>query len=432
MKILIRSAIVVNPGSPLNGETLDILVDKGIITETGRNLPVPDGATVFHHEGAMVSPGWLDVKANFREPGEEVKEGMASGLNAAAAGGFTGVVLMPSTTPAIQNRADVAFLKSRAAGNLVEVFPAGALSVQREGVDITEMFDMKQAGAVAFTDDKRPVADSGLMMRALQYAKSIGSMVISFPSDKGLAGKGQVNEGISSTTAGMKGIPAFAESIMVHRDLNICEYTGGRLHFSTLSTAESVHLVRKAKKAGYPVTAEVAAHHLFFDDTAIMGYDTNFKVSPPLRSKADVASLRKAVADGTIDCICSDHNPQDDESKVVEFDFASYGIAGIETAFAAARTACADTVPVEQLIMAFSSNARKVFGLPVPMIRKGEPANLTIFDPSLKWTLSAESMKSKGRNNPFIGMELTGKPLAVCNNAIFKMCADKEEVSSLP
>jgi dihydroorotase len=294
--------------------------------------------------------------------------------------------------------------------------------VNREGKDITEMFDMKQAGAVAFTDDKRPVGDSGLMMRALQYSGNMDTLVISFADDPHITGKGQVNEGVPAVIAGMKGSPAFSEELLVFRDIRISEYTGVPVHFSTLSSAASVEHVRQARKRGSRITAEVTPHHLYFDDSVIPEFDSNHKVKPPYRSAEDRNALRAGVADGTIEVICSDHSPEDIESKDVEFDFAAFGIIGLETAFAVARTALGKQVPLERLIDCFSVNPRRILGLPSGEIREGQPACLTVFDPDAQWTYSADSVKSKSANSPFIGMTLTGKPLAICNNGIFTAC----------
>ena len=381
MNILLKSVKILPPGGKAGDELTDILVEDGVIKKIGDSIKPPLKCEVMDTPGCYVSIGWLDMKANFRDPGEEVKEGLKSGMNAALAGGFTGVVLMPSTHPPIQSKADVEYLTNRAKGHLVSVYPAGVLSIGREGKDISEMYDMKNAGAVAFTDDRRPVSDSGLLLRALQYSKNINSLVISFADDKSISGKGLVNEGVSSTMAGMKGMPDFAEELMVNRDLKICEYTGGKLHFSTLSTTAAVDMVRAAKKKGLPVTAEVSAHQLFFDDSVIMGYDTNYKVKPPFRGKQDIKSLMKGLADGTIDVICSDHIPEDPESKIVEFDFASFGISGIETAFAAVNTSAAGKVGIERIIDAMTVQPRKILGLEVPEIKEGARAELTIFNP---------------------------------------------------
>lgn len=422
MNVLLREVTIVNGNDALKGQKKDILITDGRIARIGDRLEAPQGATVFHHPGACVSVGWVDMKANFRDPGHETEESISSGLAAAAAGGFTGVVLMPSTTPVVQSKTDVEYLIGKSSGHAVSVYPAGALSVNREGKDITEMYDMKQAGAVAFTDDKRPVTDSGLMMRALQYSGNLNALVISYADDAHISGKGMVNEGVPAVVAGMKGAPAFAEELMVFRDIRISEYTGVPVHFSTLSTAAAVERVREAKGNGGRITAEVTAHHLYFDDTVIPQFDSNHKVKPPYRSTGDRDALRKAVADGTIDVICSDHSPEDLESKEVEFDFAAYGIIGLETAFAVARTALGTQVPVSRLADCFSVNPRRILNLGGTTIAEGEPACLTVFDPEMKWTYASESIRSRSANSPFIGVELQGKPLAICNNGRFVTC----------
>ncbi len=422
MKLLIKSVRILHPTGKIEKESVDLLIADGNIEKIGADLKADKQTTIFDADGAYISIGWMDMKANFRDPGNEVKEGIPSGLEAALAGGFSGVVLMSSAQPAVQSKADVEYIKNRASGHIVTIYPTGALSIDRDGKDITEMFDMKQAGAVAFTDDKRPVADSGLMMRALQYAGNCDSLIISYADDKNISYKGQVNEGISSTISGLKGMPSFSEELMVSRDIKICEYTGSRLHFSTLSTAVAVNLVRDAKKQGLRVSAEVCAHQLFFDDTVILNYDTNYKVKPPFRSPEDVAALKQGIADGTIDVICSDHTPEDPESKIVEFDFAAFGISGIETAFAVANTAAGKDIKLNRIIDAFTVQPRKLLGISIPQIKEGAEANLTIFNPELTWTPEAKEMKTRSKNNPFIGMELKGRAVAVIAKGQFRTC----------
>lgn len=422
MKVLLREVTVVNGNDALKNQKKDILIEDGRITKIGDKLDAPQGSQVFHRPGACVSVGWVDMKANFRDPGHETEESISTGLASAAAGGFTGVVLMPSTTPTIQSKTDIEYLIGKSAGHAVSVYPAGALSVNREGKDITEMYDMRQAGAVAFTDDKRPVTDSGLMMRALQYSGNMDALVISYADDSHISGKGMVNEGVPAVVAGMKGAPSFAEELMVFRDIRISEYTGVPVHFATVSTAAAAELIRQAKSKGSRISAEVTAHHLFFDDTVIPQFDSNHKVKPPYRSTADRDALRAAVADGTIEVICSDHSPEDLESKEVEFDFAAYGIIGLETAFAVARTALGNKVSASALADCFSVNPRRILNLGNAEIAEGKTACLTVFDPDQKWTYQHASIKSMSANSPFIGMELTGKPLAIVNNGRFVVC----------
>lgn len=420
MNVLLKSVKILHPDGKLDKSESDISIRDGIITGIGNGIKAGSDTEIFESKGAIVSVGWMDMKANFREPGYETMEGVENGIAAAANGGFTSVVLMPSTNPPVQTKADVEFLINKTKNHLTRVYPAGCLSVNRDGKDITEMYDMKQAGAVAFTDDRRPVTDSGLLMRSMMYAGNIGTVIISFPEESHIAGKGQVHEGLQSTMAGLKGIPAFAEELMVSRDIQICEYTGSKLHFSTISTARSVELIREAKKKGLPVTAEVAAHQLFFDDSSISGYDTNFKVKPPFREQHDIAALKEGINDGTIDVICSDHQPQDEEAKIKEFEFASYGIAGIETAFSVALTASSDVCSLEKIIQCFTVNPRKILGIGIPEIKEGSPAELTVFDPGCEWTPASGSLQTKSKNNPFIGIKLKGKALAVISNGKFR------------
>lgn len=413
MRLLLKNIRIIE--SDASEKKSDILVVDGIIKTISENISDPD-AMVVNVAGACVSAGWVDLRANFRDPGEETKETLLSGLNAAAKGGFTSVVVMPSTNPTVQTKSDVEYLRSKASNHLVNLLPSGALSHNRDGKDISEMYDMKMAGAVAFTDDKRPIRDSGLMSRALQYARNVGTVVMTYSDDAGISGSGMVNEGVPATLSGIKSAPAFAEELMVARDIEICRYTQGRLHFGTLSTKGSMELVLKAKSEGLHITADVCSHQLFFDDSVITGYDTNYKVKPPFRSEEDVRALRLAVTNGTIDAICSDHSPHDDESKTVEFDFASYGIAGIETAFSAARTACTD-VPLQRLVDCFSNGPRRVLGQDPVLIREGERACLTVFHPDQEWTPNAMDKSTMASNNPFLGMKLKGKVLGVVNNS---------------
>lgn len=416
MRLLLRNVRII--GSGQNDKPTDILIVDGLIKSISQGIK-DECDQVIDVEGACVSPGWFDLRVNFRDPGDEHKETISTGLSAAAKGGFTDILLMPSTTPPIQSKTDIEYVKSKAMGRLVTAHPSGCLSQGREGKDITEMFDMKSAGALAFTDDKRPVTDSGLMLRALQYASNVGSLVMTYSDDAGISGKGLVNEGIPATESGLRSSPAFSEELMVSRDLEICRYADARLHFGTLSTKGSIERIRDAKKQGLKVTADVCVHHLCFDDTVITGYDTNYKIKPPLRSKADVASLKSALADGTIDAVCSDHSPQDEETKMVEFDFASYGIAGIETTFSALRTSCPD-LPLVRLVELLGNGPRRVLGLDEIQIKEGSRACLTIFHPDMEHIPLRENSASLSRNNPLNGSKLRGKVLGVINNGLME------------
>lgn len=412
MRVLLKKVRII--GSEKHSGTTDILIVDGVIQTISPDITDPS-AKELHWEGACVSAGWFDLRANFRDPGDEHKETISSGLRAAANGGFTDVLLMPSTNPPIQTKSDVEYIRAKSQAHLVSLHASGCLSVNRDGKDISEMFDMKSAGVVAFTDDKRPVSDAGLMLRALQYASNVGSVVMTYSEETGIAGKGVVNEGIPATESGLRAAPSFAEELMVARDIEICRYADARLHFGTISTKGAVDRIRLAKSQGLRVTADVCAHHLFFDDSAITGYDTNFKLKPPLRSTEDVAALKAALLDGTLDAVCSDHSPQDEETKVVEFDFASHGMAGIETAFSALRTACPD-LPLERLAYVLGNGPRSILGLEKVEVKTGHQACLTLFHPDMQSIPTKDKRASLSFNNPFFNQSLKGKVLGVINN----------------
>lgn len=415
MKMLIKAAKVIDPNSPHNGKIVDLLVNKGVIERIANSIS-DKTAKKITEKGLHVSPGWVDMHANFCDPGHEYKEDIGSGLKAAAAGGFTAVVVMPGTSPAIDSKADIEYLRGKASGNIVDLLPVGSLSEGRNGEELAEMYDMKQAGAIAFTDDKQPVKHAGLMERALLYSKNFQGLVISFPNDTDLTNEGKMHEGITSTSIGLKGMPALAEEIQITRDLYLAEYADSPIHFTGVSTVKSVDLIRKAKKSGIKVTAEVYAHHLVLDDTSLESFDTNLKVMPPLRSKKDIKALIKGIQDGTIDCISSDHTPEDVENKSVEFDHAAFGMIGLQTAYACVSTALQDA---ELTVKALATNARKILGLDSATIEIGNTASLTLFNPKTKWTLAESDIQSKSKNTPFIGYDFVGKVVGVINNGQF-------------
>lgn len=413
MRIFIKSARIIDPASIWNGQVKSILIENGKITNIGE-AGITAEADQSILEGVHVSPGWLDFQVSFGDPGFEYKEDIESGTAAAAKGGYTGVVVMPSTLPVIQSKSQVDYLKNKATG-AVDVFPVGALSQDLEGKEITEMYDMFQSGAVAFSDDKKSVVNSGLMLRALLYSKNFNGIIFSFPDDRNISNKGMMNEGLNSTLLGLKSIPTLAEEIMVNRDIFLAEYSDSRLHFSSVSSKKSVELIRQAKKRGVKITAAVSPHQLFFDDNALHGFDTNFKVNPPLRSKEDIEALIEGLVDGTIDVISSDHRPEDIEMKLREFDHASFGVIGLESSFGALNTILKDRLSLEMIIEKISINPRKILNLPAVTVKEGASANLTIFHPDQHWTFSTGDIRSKSSNTPFIGVDLKGKPLAIIN-----------------
>ncbi len=416
MNLLIKSATILDPGSAFHQQVTDILIENGVITRIAEDIDAD--AEVIDGEGKYVSPGFFDLNCNIGELGLETKEDMHSGTRAAAAGGFTGIALMPNTSPPVHSKAEIEYLLNRAKNNLVDVYPLGTISHKREGKDLAEMYDMYLSGARAFTDGNRPVQDAGLMERALLYAQGFDATVFSYPEDTAIAGKAKVNEGEVSTLLGMKGIPSLAEELMIARDLYLAEYTVSRIHFSTISTARSVELIREAKRKGLEVTCDVAAHHLILTDEALMGFDSMYKVKPPLRTKDDVLALIKGLKDGTIDAIVSQHTPHEVEFKDVEFEMAEYGITGFQTAL---PLALKSGLPVELLVEKLAINPREILGVTVPVIAEGERANLVLFDAETEWEYSSKNNRSKSVNSPFFGQQLKGKVQLTYNNKqIFK------------
>ncbi|WP_114937956.1 dihydroorotase [Mucilaginibacter endophyticus] len=416
MNLLIKSATILDPGSSFHQQVADILIENGVITKIAEDIEAD--AELFDAEGKYVSPGFFDLNCNVGELGLETKEDLRSGTIAAAAGGFTGIALMPNTQPPVQSKSEVEYLLNRSKGNLVDVYPLGTISQKREGKDLAEMYDMYQSGAKAFTDGSRPVQDAGLMERALLYAQGFDALVFSYPEDTAIAGKAKVNEGEISTLLGMKGIPSLAEELMVARDLYLAEYTVSRIHFTTISTARSVELIREAKRKGIEVTCDVAAHHLVLTDEALLGFDSLYKVKPPLRTADDVAALIKGLEDGTIDAIVSQHTPHEIEFKDVEFEVAEYGIVGLQTAFSLALKA---GLSAELIVEKLSINPREILGVETAVIAEGEKANIIVFDTDAEWEYTAANNKSKSANSPYIGQQLKGKVLLTYNNQqIFK------------
>ncbi|HWZ13814.1 MAG TPA: dihydroorotase [Mucilaginibacter sp.] len=411
MNLLIKSATIIDPNSPFDQQTADILIEKGVITRIASQIDV-DGDMV-DAEGKCVSPGFFDLNCNIGELGLETKEDLYTGTRAAAAGGFTGVALMPNTIPPVHSKAEIEYLLNRAQKNLVDVYPLGAISHKREGKDLAEMYDMYLSGAKAFTDGNRPVQDAGLMERALLYAQGFDAMVFSYPEDTAIAGKAKINEGEISTLMGMKGIPSLAEELMIARDLYLAEYTVSKIHFSTISTVRSVELIREAKRKGLEVTCDVAAHHLVLTDEALTGFDSQYKVKPPLRTQDDVDALIEGLKDGTIDAIVSQHTPHEIEFKDVEFEVAEYGMIGLQTAFSLAIKAGLD---IGLIIQKLAISPREILNIDIPVIAEGQLANLVLFDKDEEWEYSTKNNRSKSCNSPFIGQHLKGRVLLTINN----------------
>jgi len=411
MNLLIKSATIIDPNSPFKQQIVDLLIEKGHISKIAPKIEAD--AEVIDGEGKYISPGFFDLNCNIGELGLETKEDLYTGTKAAAAGGFTGIVLMPNTIPPVHSKAEIEYLMNRAKKNLVDVYPLGAISHKREGKDLAEMYDMYLSGAKAFTDGNRPVQDAGLMERALLYAQGFDALVFSYPEDTAIAGKAKVNEGEISTLLGMKGIPSLAEELMIARDLYLAEYTGSQIHFSTISTTRSVELIREAKRKGLEVSCDVAAHHLVLTDEALIGFDSQYKVKPPLRTQDDVDALIDGLVDGTIDAIVSQHTPHEVEFKNVEFEVAEYGIIGLQTVLSLTLMAGLD---VDLIVQKLAIGPREILNIDIPVIREGELANLVLFDTDAEWEYNNKNNRSKSYNSPFMGQNLKGKVLLTFNN----------------
>ncbi|NQY66670.1 MAG: dihydroorotase [Flavobacteriales bacterium] len=415
MEILIKSTKIVDLNSPFHNKKMDILLKDGVIKKIEKSIKPSAKCIVYDKKNQHLSPGWFDMKANFRDPGFEHKEDLESGNRCAAKGGFTAVACMPSTNPPIHTKSQVEYIKNKTASMIVQVYPVGALSDELKGKDISEMYDMHKSGAIAFSDDKLPIKESGLMIRSLQYVQGFGGLIISYPDDTSISNGGKMNESMASTSLGLKGIPSIAEEVMIERDLALIEYTQGRMHFSTISTAKSVALIKAAKKKGLKVTAEVSINNLTFDDSSIESFDSNYKVVPPLRGKKDITALLKGIKEGTIDTICSDHCPEDVEEKDKDFQDAAPGMIGLETSYPLINKALSDKTDLAEIVRIMATNPREVLGIEVPTIDINQKAELTLFDPKLKWTYAKDGIVSKSKNHPLVNSEMIGKPIAIFN-----------------
>lgn len=413
MKIVIKSAKIIDPNSSYNGRTLDILIENGRISQMGENIDAAGADKTIESNNLHVSPGFMDLHADFCEPGLEYKEDLFSGANAAAKGGFTAVAIMPDSTPTRSTKSDIEFVVNKTKGHIVDVHPIGALSHKLEGKELAEMYDMKLSGAVAFSDNKKAIKSTGLMSTALLYAKNFDGLVISFCNDESLAHNGQMHEGDISTSLGLEGIPTLSEEIQLSRDLFLTAYNEGRIHISTISSANSVEMIREAKTERIDVSCEIAAHQIALTDNDLVEFDSNYKTLPPLREDIDHEALIEGLKDGTIDVICSDHTPQDIESKQKEFDLADFGIIGLQTAFPIACTHLREHIGLDGIISKMSINPRTILQLDVPVIENGFEANVTLFNPDEKWTLTEDMLVSKSKNTPFIGTEFTGRVLGI-------------------
>ena len=411
MNILIKSAKIIDKQSDFHNSNQDILIENGIITDIGTALNNTNNYKEIALENLHISQGWFDSSVSFGEPGLEERETIENGLKTAALSGFTTVALNANSNPVTASNAAVVFVNAKAQGHAVNVLPIGALTVKSEGKDLAELYDMSTAGAVAFYDYKKPISNPNLMKIALQYASNFNGLVCSFPQENLIAGPGVMNENTTSTYIGLKGIPALAEHLQITRDLALLEYTEGKLHIPTISTAKSVILIREAKQKGLDVTCSVAIHNLFFTDEALADFNTNFKVLPPLRTETDRLALIEAVKDGTIDMVTSDHNPIDVEHKKVEFDHAKNGTIGLESAFGALHT----LFDLETAI-ALLTKGRSRFGKTSTPIKVGNQANISLFNPDVNDSFTSKNIISKSKNAIFENETLKGKVFGIIAN----------------
>ncbi|KOS05172.1 dihydroorotase [Flavobacterium akiainvivens] len=411
MNLIFKNATIIDKNSPFNNKTVDIKVESGIITKIGNNIPAENSFETVELDNLHISKGWFDSSVSLGEPGYEDRETIANGLNVAARSGFTDIALQPTGNPVADSQSDIAFVLRRSEGAATTLHPIGALTKGSEGKDIAEMYDMKNAGAVAFGDYNKSLQDANLLKIALQYVQDFNGLVIAYAQDDKIKGKGVVHEGIVSTRLGLKGIPALAEELQIARNLYLLEYTGGKMHIPTISTARSVELIREAKAKGLEVTCSVTVHHLLHTDEVLGNFDSRYKVAPPLRTEADRKVLLDGVLDGTIDIITSDHNPLDVELKKLEFDLAKDGTVGFESAFGALNT----LLPLEIIVEKFNAG-KIIFGLGNHDISEGSKASFTLFNPEGEWFFTQKDILSKSKNSAFLNQKLKGRAYGIYNN----------------
>ncbi|HET7001619.1 MAG TPA: dihydroorotase [Puia sp.] len=411
MKLLIKQACITDPHSSHHGTIQDILIENGTILEIAPSVS-EKADQVIDHQGLQVSPGWVDIFSNFADPGYEFKETLETGAAAAAAGGFTDVFLIPDTKPVTDGKSQVEVIRHRNNSLPVTIHAIGAITKNLEGRHLAEMYDMQNSGAVAFSDGLHPVQSSGVLVKALQYIKAFDGVIIQIPDDTSISPNGLIHEGIISTRLGLPGKPMMSEELIIARDIKLARYTDSRIHFTGVTSPKSIEYIRRGKDSGLQITCSVTPYHLFFSDESLVDYDTNLKVYPPLRSKIISEQLRRAVMDGTIDCIASHHLPHEYDSKILEFENAKFGMTGLETSYAVVQTLLPD-LSAERVYALFGGNARMIFNMDSAVIEEGHSANLTLFDMELDWTYDLAKSVSKSKNSAFHGVSLKGKTIGI-------------------
>jgi dihydroorotase len=412
MSTLLKNAVIIDSTSPYHLQKKDLLITDGKLEKIEDSIEPKENYNLIALENLHVSCGWFDTSVSLGEPGFEERETIKNGLEVAAKSGFTAIAVNANTNPVIDSKSDVEYVINKAQHSATKLYPIAALTQGSKGIEMAELYDMQQSGAIAFGDYNKPVENDNLMKVALLYAQNFDGLVLSFPKNNAIAGEGIANEGINSTKLGLKGIPALAEHIQIARDLFLLEYTGGKLHIPTISTAKSVALIKEAKKKGLQVTCSVAAHHLVLTDDELHGFDSNFKTNPPLRTKADIKALQKGVKEGVIDMITSDHNPIDIENKKVEFSQALDGVIGLESAFGALNS----VLELSDYIKCLTTKPKAIFGIENHAIKENNVADITLFNPAENTVFAKEKILSTSKNSPFINKKLKGKVYGVFAN----------------
>ena len=408
MTILVRKATIKDINSSHNNQQRDVLISNGVIVEIAENIQ-KQADKILEAKGQLLSPGWVDMFVTGNDPGFEFKDDLTTTSKSAAKGGFTHVFLTPNTQPVVQNKSSVQYVSGKKTDYPVQLHPIGAITKNTEGKELTEMVEMKLAGAVAFGDGKKSVQSAGLLIKALQYVKAFDGIVIQIPDDQSVAPHGLMNEGVISTQVGLPGKPALAEEIMIARDIELARYTNSKLHITGITLAKSVEMIKKAKSEGLNITCSTTMHHLVFTENELLkGYNTNFKLNPPLRSENDRLALVEGVKNGTIDCISSHHTPQNKDAKVCEFEYAGYGVIGLQAAFGVLNGV---GLNIDQILEAICYKPKQIFQLE-SKIEVGAKADLTLFDLTTSYLLTKETLASKSENSPYLGQTLTGKVIA--------------------